>query len=143
MENELLLKKSWWNRNWKWFLPTTTLSILSFGLILSSSIPVNTTDIIRAYSDDSLFEAVIQKANSNQEVLHLIGKIEPIDKLAILEGNTSYSNNNNSVRSSFRISGTKAKGKLDLTANRKGTQWDYQKIVVRTKTTKEEIIILE
>lgn len=142
-ENELVLRKSWWSRNWKWFLPLTLLSILSFGFILSSNIAGNTTDIVQAYSDNSLFEGAIQKANSNQEVLKIIGTITPLDQLAILEGNTSYSTGYNSVHSSVRIQGTKTKGKLDLTAFKKGTGWAYTKIVVRIKNSKKEITVLD
>ncbi|KLT69603.1 cytochrome c oxidase assembly factor Coa1 family protein [Flavobacterium sp. ABG] len=142
-ENELVLRKSWWSRNWKWFLPLTLLSILSFGFILSSNIAGNTTDIVQAYSDNSLFEDAIQKANTNQEVLKIIGTIAPLDQLAILEGNTSYSKDHSTVHSSVRIQGTKTKGKLDITAFKKGTGWAYTKIVVRIKNSKKEIKILD
>src|SRR3970040_1191789 len=62
MGNELVVEKSWWKKNWKWFLPTLTLIFfLLFWLILSLSIDGNVTDIAKAYSENSLYEKTIQK----------------------------------------------------------------------------------
>jgi hypothetical protein len=144
MDNELIVERSWWKRNWKWFLPTLTLIFLSlFGLILSSTIDGNVTDIVQAYSDTSLYEKAIEKAKTNQRVLEVIGEIEQIDKLAILEGNAIYSNDNNSVDLSVRIKGSKGKGKMDISADKNGTEWKYKKISIRIKEPKEEILILK
>jgi hypothetical protein len=141
MSNELIVKKSWWSRNWKWFL-TTLLFLLLFGFLLSSTIDGNITDIAKAYSDNSLYEKAIVLANSNKRVLEILGEIEPIDKLAILEGNAIYSNNNNLVALSIRVKGNKGKGKMDISAERNGTKWNYKKINIRIKEPKEEIQIL-
>lgn len=141
MSNELVVGESWIKRNWKWFLPTT-LFILLLGFILSSNIGGNATDIFQAYNDNSLYEKAIEKANTNTEVLALIGKIQPIDKLSIMEGNVVYSNNNNSVESSVRIKGTKETGKIDIVAKRTGTKWEYQKITIRIKKRKLVLNVL-
>lgn len=144
MDNELIVEKSWWKRNWKWFLPTFILVfLLLFGVILSSGVEGNVTDIAQAYSDNSLYEKAIEKAKTNERVIELIGEIEPIDKLAILEGNTIYSNNNNSVELSIRVRGNKGNGKMDISADKNGKEWDYKKISIRIKDPKEEIQILK
>nr|WP_314895589.1 cytochrome c oxidase assembly factor Coa1 family protein [uncultured Flavobacterium sp.] len=144
MDNELIVEKSWWGKNWKWFLPTLTLIFsLLFWLILSLSMDGNVTDIAQAYSDNSLYEKAIEKAKTNQRVLEVIGEIEPIDKLAILEGNAIYSNNNNSVEFSVRVKGSKGKGKMDISADKNGSEWKYKKISIRIKEPKEEIQILK
>jgi hypothetical protein len=143
MDDELIIKKSWWNRNWKWFLPTLILFLLLFGFTLSSSIDGNITDIAQAYSDNSLYEKAIEKAKTNKRVLEVLGEIEPIDQLAILEGNAIYSNNYKSVALSIRIKGNKGKGKMDVSAEKNGTIWEYKKINIRIKEPKEEIQILK
>ena len=144
MDNELIVAKSWWGKNWKWFLPTITLFfLLLFWSILSLGIDRNVIDIPQAYSDSSLYEKAIEKAKTNQRVLEVIGEIEPIDKLAILEGNAIYSNNNNSVELSVRVKGSKGKGKMDISADKNGAEWKYKKISIRIKEPKEEIQILK
>ena len=144
MDNELIIEQYWWKRNWKWFLITFIIMfLLVFGLLLSSGVDGNIADIGKAYSDNSLYEKAIEKAKTNNRVLEVIGKIEPIDKLAILEGNAIYSNNNNSVELSVRIKGSKGKGKMDISADKNGTEWKYKKISIRIKEPKEEIQILK
>jgi len=142
MDNELIVNKSWWGKNWKWFLLTLTFPLL-FWLILSLSVDGNVTDIAKAYSDNSLYEKAIEKVKSNHRVLEVIGEIEPIDKLAIFEGNAIYSNNNNSVELSVRVKGNKGKGKMDISADKNGSEWKYKKISIRIKEPKEEIQILK
>ena len=141
MNNELIPEKNWFTRNWKWLVPSLLFLILC-GAILSLISIGNTTDVIQAYSDNSLYEKAIEKAKTNQRVLEVIGEIEPIDKLAILEGTAIYSNNNNSIETSIRIKGTKGKGKMDIVADKNGTEWIYKKINIRIKNPKEEIQIL-
>ena len=144
MNNQLIAEKNWWKKNWKWFLPTLTLVFLFlFESILSFNIHGNITDIAQAYSDNSLYEKAIDRAKSNQRVIEVIGEIEPIDKFAILEGNARYSNGNNSVALSVRIKGSKGKGKMDISADKKGTDWEYKKISIRIKVPKEVIQILK
>jgi hypothetical protein len=143
MNNELIIEKTWWNRNWKWFLPILLLFLILFSFILSSTIEGNLTDIAQAYSDNSLYEKAIEKAKGNKRVLEVIGKIEPIDQFAILEGNAIYYNNNNSVSLSIRIKGSKGKGKMDISAEKNGTAWNYKKINIRIKGSKEEIQIIK
>ncbi|MDL2143875.1 cytochrome c oxidase assembly factor Coa1 family protein [Flavobacterium tructae] len=143
MENDLIEKENWFKRNWKWFLPSAFLCIFLIGILAASTSQDSITDIAKAYSDELLFEKAIEQANKNPSILENIGTIEPIDKLAILEGNVMYSNNHNTVNLSVRVNGAKKKGKLNISAFKKGTEWVYQKIAVRTKNPKNEIIVLE
>jgi hypothetical protein len=144
MDNELIVNKNWWSKNWKWFLPTSVLLFLLFlGFILSSNNGGNVTDIAQAYTDDSLYNNAFEKAKTNKRVLELLGEIKPIDKLAILEGNAVYSSDNNFVKSSVRIKGNKGKGKMDIWAIKSGIQWKYKTITIRVKNPKEEILIIK
>jgi hypothetical protein len=123
----LIEKKIWLKQNWKWSVPATILLVFIFGLFLTSNSSEGITDIVQAYNDNSLYEMAIEKANSDKRIIQTIGIIQPIDKLAILEGNTVYSNNNNSVLLSVRIKGTKGNGKLDISADKIRTVWKYKK----------------
>jgi hypothetical protein len=142
MDNELVEKETWLKRNWKWSVPTTILFVFILWLFLTSNSTKDITDIVQAYNDNSLYEKALEKANSDERIMQSIGTIQPIDKLAILEGNALYSNNNYSVVVSVRIKGTKGKGKLDISADKIGTSWKYKKIIVRNKNSKEEIVVV-
>ena len=109
---------------------------------MSANVDGNITDTAQAYTDDSLSVKAIEKANTNERVLEVLGEIEPIDKLALFEGNAVYSNNNNSVVLSIRIKGSKGKGKMDISAEKNGINWEYKTINIRIKNPKEEIQII-
>ncbi|MFV8347801.1 cytochrome c oxidase assembly factor Coa1 family protein [Flavobacterium sp. ZB4P13] len=141
MDNELIVEKSWWKKNWKWFLPTA-LFLIGTVLFTSLSIDGDVTDIAKAYSENSLYEKAIEKSKTNKRVLQLLGNLKPIDKLAIIEGNAKYSNNNNSIELTVRVKGSKGKGKMDISADKKGAKWKYKKISIRIKHPEEEIKII-
>jgi hypothetical protein len=144
MDNELISKNNWWKRNWKWFLPTALLVFFfGVGLALTTIITGDIDDYAQAYSDTSLYEKAIEKAKIDNRVIETLGNLEPIDKLAIIEGDAKYSDNGNSVELTVRVKGNKGIGKMDISANKKGTEWEYKKINIRVKQTKEEIQIVK
>ncbi len=142
MDNDLVENDNWLKRNWKWSVATSIVFIFIIGLLFTSNSPKNLIDIVQAYNDNSLYQKAIEKSNCNKRILQTIGIIQPIDKLAILEGNAVYSNNNNTVELSVRIKGNNGNGKLDIMAQKFGTEWKYKKITVRNKNPKEEIVVL-
>lgn len=144
MNNELITQNNWWKRNWKWFLPSSIiLFVFGIGLALSFLINGNIDDYAQAYSDSSLYEKAIEKAKINDSVKAVLGDLEPIDNLAILEGDAKYSNNGNSVDLTIRVKGNKGKGKMDISAIKNGAEWEYKKINIRTKQSKETIEIIK
>lgn len=131
MNNEVIEENSFWKKRWFW---STVIIAIGFILIIIS----NSDDVVnlgQAYADPLLYQNAIDKANNNEEIIQNFGKLEPIDKLAILEGNTLYSNNNNSISITVRVSGEKEKGKMDILADRAGKTWKYKLIKIRNKKT--------
>ena len=90
------------------------------------------------YSDKQLYENALLKVKSNQKVIELLGEIEPIDKLAILEGEVKYTDDNRTVKSSIRIKGSTGKGRMDIIADRVNKEWKYKIINVRIKNPPEK-----
>jgi predicted negative regulator of RcsB-dependent stress response len=141
VNNELSTEKSWWKRNWKWLLPLFAI-ILFFILIINSNLN-SLGDLAQSYSDPSLYQNAINQANKNDEVTARFGKIDPVDKVAVLEGSSTYSNNNSTVNITFRVSGKTQNGKMDLTAVKNGKNWEYKKIIIRLKKNTEVIKVIE
>jgi hypothetical protein len=143
MNNDAIDSNSWAKRNWKWLIPTTiTILFLTFYTI----IPVlnnGAPQIIKAYSDPTVFEKAIEIANASSKVKTTIGTIEAIDKLAILEGNIVYSNNYNSIASTIRIKGNCNHAKMDFLAYKKENEWIFKKLTVRSKNPEKAINIIE
>ncbi|MEH6765668.1 MAG: cytochrome c oxidase assembly factor Coa1 family protein [Aequorivita antarctica] len=138
MDNELIKQKNWWKSNWKWFTPMIGIILIFLGIFFSSGMDVISTDLVQAYTDVELYENALEKANANERVSELLGDIQPIDKLAILEGQVEYSNNNTTVNSSIRVVGLKGKAIIDISADRINDTWSYKKIQIRIKAPPEK-----
>lgn len=122
---------NWFRRNLKWLIPVAGIMIIAVYLFSSSGMGKITTNLAQAYADKSLYKNAIEKANSHQEVLGLLGKIAPPGKMTILNGEVNYSDENKKVRSTIKIEGEKRNGKMDIVANKENGGWSYEKIDIR------------
>lgn len=138
--NELIRKKNWGRRNWKWLVPITAFLIVIIALL---SLTSGLTGFAQAYAEPSLYEDALEKARENERVNEVLGNLQPIDKLTLLEGNVVYSEDNSSVTLTFRITGSKGKGKMDISALRNNGVWEYELIKIRIKDPKQEIIVVD
>lgn len=139
MDNELIAE-SWWQRNWKWLI---TIVVIATGIALLLSFLANGSDFAKAYANPALYNNALQQANDNQRVKEVLGTLKPLDKMAIIEGNTVYSNQDKHVDITVPVSGDKGNAKLDITASKYGSAWKYSLIKIRIKEPKQEIIIVD
>ncbi|WP_040279997.1 cytochrome c oxidase assembly factor Coa1 family protein [Psychroserpens damuponensis] len=145
MNNTTLQQKNWWKRHWKWCVPTTII-ILGILLFMFSDLGSAAKDISKAYADKEIFNTAFSKVKANENAVNVLGDLQPIDDLAILEGSVQYTNNNNTFKSSTRIVGSKASGKLDLIADKIDNIWVYKLIKIRVKKPKasrQTIVVLD
>ena len=137
MNNEIIEHRSWLSKYWKWLTLIIGLGITIIVLISSSELGSNISDITRAYTDSSVCSKALTKVKENNKIIELLGDLEPIGNLAILEGSVQYSNNYNSLNLTVDIRGAKSKNKIrtkmDVSAVRDGDNWIYKKINVRIK----------
>ncbi len=134
-------KKPWLTRNWKWLVPVL---VLFSGVLFILTIAGNEiSGVVAVYSESEIYEDALELAKENEEVKQKLGDLEPIDFLAIAEGVVKYSNDNNAIDIGVRIKGSKGKGRLYISANRKEGKWEYKKIHIGIKKTKETIIVFE
>lgn len=137
---ELIREKNWGRRNWKWLVPITAFLILIIALL---SLTSGLTSFAQAYAEPTLYENALEKAKQNERVIEVLGNLQPVDKLTIIEGSVVYANENNTVDLTFRVTGSKGKGKMDINATKNNGNWEYQTIKIRVKKPEEEIIVLK
>ena len=125
------MKLTWLNKNYKWLVPVLTIFIIITYLLASSNLGKTSTDLAQAYTDTELYQEAINKANRNTRVLELIGEIQPIGKMTILNGEVQYLDNAQKVTSTVKVQGSKDNAKLDLSAYRNGDVWVYELINLR------------
>ena len=130
-------KRSWWSRNWKWFVPAGCLAIcilfigflaliisLAFGLIKSSD----------AYKD------ALAKAKANPAVVKALG--EPIGEGFLVGGNINVNGASGQADLAIPISGPKGKATLYAVASKSAGQWTFSQLIVEVGETKERIDLL-
>lgn len=137
MSNELIVEKSWFKKNWKWFIPVFLFFPVLIFLLSSSGLGGLLGDYGKAYSDSSLYVIPMEKVKENNRVSEVLGKIEPMGKMAILNGAIHYSEDNKSVDSTIKIFGENGKAMLDISAEWINDSWQYNKINVRIKNPPE------
>lgn len=142
MEDEQLTSKSWFATNRKWAVP---VGIIAFFIIVISflSLPVaGALGFGAALTDKELYAGAVKIANTDDEALQVYGTISDIDKLAILESDVNYEKNQQFVKLTVRVSGSKRKGKMDVEAERDGKGWKYTSLRLRSKNPEETVLII-
>lgn len=143
MNNELIPQKTLWRKPWVWVCLTLFLFLIGIGGFIVANTNGQTAHFAQAiFGDTALFDMALEKTKEDERTVQVFGELEAIDKMAIVEGDVQYSNNNNEVQATVRVKGSKGKGKMDITATRKGDEWEYNKIVLRTQNPEVKIIVL-
>ncbi len=122
----------------KWLIPIMVFLAIVIYLFSSSGMRKVATDLTQAYADQDLYKNAIEKAHSNQQVIENIGEIKPIDKMTILNGEVNYTDDNKTVNSTIKVTGSKGNGKMDIIAKRENENWNYEKITIRIKDSQKK-----
>ena len=135
--NELIENSSWFKRNWKWFVPLTISLVVIIGLLSSSKVGGKIAGMAKIHSESSVCDNALEIAKENEKVIELLGELQPLGKLAIVEGFHKYSNDYNTLEISVTVTGTKKenkiRSKMDILADRNGNEWIYETINIRIK----------
>ena len=59
MMNNLVINQNWWQRNWKWLTPTVGFFLIIIGLVSSTEIDEQISDIAKVYADPELCKKAI------------------------------------------------------------------------------------
>lgn len=138
MEDDYVeVKKSWWERNWKWFVPTGCVSILLIFVLFIASIFFGVTSLM---TNSDAYKGAMTKVQHNKLVIEKLGS--PIEGDGMTSGSINTTNDSGNCDLQIPIKGPKGKATLFVVAEKRGT-WKYSEIKVLVKTTKEEIDLLQ
>jgi hypothetical protein len=130
-------KKSWWERNWKWFIPTGCVSILVLIGLFISAIFFGVTSMME---NSDAYQGAMNVAQHNQVVIDRLGK--PIEADGMTSGSINVSGNSGNCNLEIPIKGSKGTGILFVVATKK-VKWKYSELSVYVKATDEEIDLLK
>ncbi|MBS7256016.1 cytochrome c oxidase assembly factor Coa1 family protein [Flavobacterium branchiicola] len=135
--NELIQRKSWWDRNWKWFVPTGCLSLLVlFGLFIAG-IFFGVTSMME---NSDVFKESMIAVKHNTILIEKLGN--PIETDGVVSGSISTSNNSGDCNLEIPLKGPKGKATLFVVAEKRG-KWKYNEMKVYIEKTQEEIDLLQ
>jgi hypothetical protein len=136
--NELIIvKKSWWQRNWKWFVPTGCLGLILLFAVFIGSIFLGVTSMMK--ESDAYKESMIA-AQHNKIVIEKLG--ESIESDGMTSGSINITNNSGNCDLKIPIKGSKGKGTLFVVGEKRGN-WQYKVMSVYIEATKEEVDLLK
>ena len=141
--DELIEHESWWKRNWKWFVPVFGILLLFVVAIGASPMGIRISDIAKIYADPYLMDNALMKAHENKEVIGLLGTLEPINGMDIMQGIVNYSNNDTTIEIYVQIKGSKGSGRMRVFADWNKNKWKYNNISIISKKLKDPIVVLE
>lgn len=138
MEDDYVeVRKSWWQRNWKWFVPTGCVSILLIFVLFIASLFFGVTSLM---TNSDAYKRAMTEAQKNKQVIEKLGS--PIEDDGMTSGSINTSNDSGNCDLQIPIKGPKGKATLFIVAEKKGT-WKYSEMTVLIKTTNEEIDLLK
>lgn len=131
------VRKSWWDRNWKWFVPTGCVSLLViFGLFLAGLF----FGITSMLKESDSYKFAMNAARHNTIAIEKLGT--PIEDDGIASGSVSSSNSIEHCDLEIPIRGPKGRGTLFVVGTKNGT-WKYDEMSLYIEATKEKIDLLK
>ncbi|MGA7634616.1 MAG: cytochrome c oxidase assembly factor Coa1 family protein [Terriglobales bacterium] len=109
-------RKGWFARNWKWFVPALLIVFLGLPLAILGSV------FAAIRSSDAATESLL-RAQSNPLLVHELGA--PIEEGWLVGGSINVSGTSGDADLAVPISGSKAKGKIYVTAHKAAGVWSY------------------
>lgn len=134
MEHQV--KKSWFRRNWLWFVPSMGCLTLIVFFILG------VVGIFSLINNSEPTQQAIEIASKNTKVIELLG--EPIEKYGIPTGEMTYSSDSgNRVDFKIPIKGPKGNATLIVKGTETNDVWSYEKLYILIRENNEEINLLD
>jgi hypothetical protein len=130
--------RNWWQRNWKWFVPTGCLTLIAMGVAFVALIVVA---VFGAMKSSDAYKIAVTRAKNDERVVRAIGK--PMSEGLFISGNTNVTGASGEADLAIPISGPKGKAKIYAVATKSAGEWVYSKLVVRVESTGETIDLNE
>ncbi len=131
-------RPNWWQRNWKWFVPTGCVAILALVAAFILAIVVFVFSVIR---QTDVFKDALEKAKENPQVQAELG--EPIHEGWWLSGRVNSTGSSGNADISIPLKGSRNNGTLYAVAHKSAGEWTYERLEVEVDGRTERIDLLE
>ena len=129
---------SWWQKNWKWFVPVGCLGLLAVFIGFAALI---VTFVFGIMKSSDVYKVAIDAARSNPAVEMALGT--PIDEGLYVMGNINVSGSSGEADLAIPISGPDDEATIYVVAEKSAGQWAFSILEVEIKSTGGRIDLLE
>jgi uncharacterized integral membrane protein len=130
--------RSWWQRNWKWFVPVCCLGVLA---LIAAFIVLIATIVFGMIKSTDVYKDALATAQTHPAVVQALGS--PIEAGIFVMGSINISGSSGQADLAIPISGPNGKGTIYAVASKHAGQWTFSRLVVEIKATKERIDLIE
>jgi hypothetical protein len=132
--NALPPRPGWWQRNWKWFVPTGCLGLL---LLAATFVFFIIAIVFGALKSSDAYKMALAKAQADPRVMSALGS--PVKAGLFVSGNTNVSGSSGHADLTVPLSGPNGNGTLYFVASKFAGEWTFSKLVVTVEKTGEKI----
>ena len=131
------IKKSWWSRNWKWFVPVGCLTVIA-GIAAVIALFVGL--VFGAMKSSDVYKQALEKANSNRTAVSELG--EPIEGGWFVSGSINVTRASGDADLAIPISGPKKSGTVYAVARKIAGEWRFSRLEVQVDGSTSRINLL-
>jgi len=125
---------NWWQRNWKWFVPSCCGSILVAAFVFSLA-------FFAVFRRTDIFKDALAKATANPQVRAELG--EPVKEGWWVNGHMRISGSAGNAALSIPLKGSSKGGTLYAVAHKSAGEWRYDRLEVEVDGRAERIKLLD
>jgi hypothetical protein len=129
---------NWWQRNWKWFVPTGCLTLIAMMVVFVACIVLLVFSVMK--SSDA-YKIAVARAKNDQRVVTALGT--PISEGMFASGKTNVNGPSGEADIGIPISGPKGKATIYAVATKSEGTWSFSKLDVKIDGTGETIDLNE
>jgi hypothetical protein len=131
------VRKNWFQRNWKWFVPVGCLTLLALFAAFILVVVVGAFGVIK--SSDVVKDG-LRRAQENPDVILALG--EPVEDRWWISGAINTSGPTGEADVALPLKGPQGKGTLYIVASKEAGEWSYQRLEVEVDGLPERIDLL-
>jgi hypothetical protein len=130
--------QNWFNRNWKWAVPTGgCLLIIILFIVFAGSMILGVSSL---FTGSEPYKDSLSIAKSSELVIKVLGK--PIEEDGIAKGSVNYTNGEGHCNLEIPLKGPNGKAILYVVADKYNEDWEYKVMELELSETGELIPLL-
>ena len=129
---------TWWQKNWKWFVPVGFLGLLA---IFTGFAVLIVTIVFGVMKSSDVYKDALVMARADAAVELALGT--PIEEGLLVMGNINISGSSGQADLAIPISGPYDKGTIYAVAEKSAGRWTFSTLVVEIKTSGERIDLMK